>query len=425
VRPVATRRAIAVAVVVAAVAGNAALVGFAGAQTGRGAPPPTPVPPDGRPSPFPSVLVTPRDAVAVPTVAARSAILADLDDGTVLFRKAASTPLPIASLTKIMTAVVVLSRTSPGEVVRVSADAVFDRDDFGATSTLGLRAGERLTVRDLLYGMLLGSANDAAEALAIHVGGDVDGFVRLMNRRAAALGMRDTSFASPHGLDDRGRSTAEDLLVLLETAHGDPRFAAIVATRFHTIPAPQGPARRIQNRNALLWLYDGAIGTKTGLTLGAGPCLAAVAERDGRRLVAIVLGADGEAFSPAATLLNHGFEGFTEEIFMRAGQDAGVVDLIGGTVPVVAGEDLTASIPTAHLGRVRRTVRVMRGAAFPPAPGDRVATLVVSVPGLRVGSVPLVVPAVPPPDPVEGSWLARGLGALGRAAGEALGAIVG
>jgi len=422
VSPLAARRAVAGVLAAAVVAANVVLVGWAGAQTGPTVPPPTPVPGGSR-SPFPSVLETPRDAGPVPDVAAGSALLADLDDGTVLFRKAATTPRPIASLTKIMTALVVLTRTSLDDTVRIDPAAVFGRGDFGSGSSLGLRAGERISVRDLLYGLLLGSANDAAEALAIHVAGSIGRFVDVMDRRADALGMRDTSFASPHGLDDRGRSTAEDLLVLMRTAHDDPRFSRIVATRFHVIRSDRGPNRRIQNRNALLWLYEGAVGTKTGLTAGAGPCLAAVAGRDGRRLVAIVLDADGEAFSSAATLLNHGFDGFEEATFVRTGDPAGSVELPGGSVPVVAEEDLVAVIPTALADRVRRTTRVHRSAAFPPAPGERVATLVVSVPGLRIGAVPLVVPEVPPPAPASGTWWARGLGALARAVSEAVGGL--
>jgi D-alanyl-D-alanine carboxypeptidase len=324
-----------------------------------------------------------------------------------------------------MTALVVLRRAALGDVVRVDPDAVFDRGDFGSSSTLGLRPGERITVRNLLYALLLGSANDAAEALAIHVGGSVDGFVRMMDARARALGMRRTSFASPHGLDDRGRSTAEDVLRLVRAAHADPRFSEIVRSRFHRIPAPRGPARRIQNRNAMLWLYDGAIGTKTGLTAGAGPCLATVAERDGRRLVAIVLGAEREAFSPAATLLNHGFDGFRETTLVREGEQLGAVDLAGGSVPVVAADDLVASLPIDVADRVRRSIRVTPGAAFPPAPGERVATLVVGAPGLRLGAVALVVPAVPPPEPAPGPWWARGFRALVRAAGDAVGAVAG
>ncbi len=423
--PLAGRRAAASAVVVAVLATNVALIGLAGAQSGRNVPPPTPVPPDGRLSPFPSVLATPRDTVAAPAIGARAALLADLDDGTVLFDKAAAAPRPVASLTKIMTALVVLTRTSIDDVVRVDPAAVFGPRDFGASSTLGLRAGERIRVRDLLYGLLLGSANDAAEALAIHVSGSVGAFVELMNRRARALGMRDTSFASPHGLDDRGRSTAADLLVLLRAAHADPAFERIVATRFRTIPSPTGRPRRIQNRNAMLWLYDDAIGTKTGLTAGAGPCVAVVAERDGRRLVAIILGAEREAFSPAASLLNFGFDGFEETTVVRAGEELGSVDLVGGRVSVVASADLTVMVPRDHADRVRRTVRVAPEAAFPPQIGDRVATMIVTVPGARLGGVGLIVAAVPAPDPVSGSWWMRGLEALGGAAADAIGAVAG
>jgi D-alanyl-D-alanine carboxypeptidase (penicillin-binding protein 5/6) len=423
VSPLAGRRSIATAVVLVVAAANVALVASGGARAERDVPPPTPVPPDGSLSPFPTVLETPRDAVPVPTIPAASALLADLDDGTVLLRKAATVRRPIASLTKIMTALVVLARTRPDDIVRVDPDAVFASRDFGASSSLGLRGGERISVRNLLYAMLLGSANDAAEALAIHVSGSVDGFVAMMNRRARAIGLRDTSFASPHGLDDRGRSTASDVLILVREAHEDPVFSRIVATRFRSIPSPQGPPRRIQNRNAMLWLYDGAIGTKTGLTAGAGPCLVAVAERGDRRLVAIVLGSDGEAFSPAATLLDHGFDGFRKETFVRAGDDAGTVDLGAGSVPVVADADLTAFVPSGRVDQVRRRVRVARGAEFPPAAGDRVAQLVVSVPGLRLGSVDLVVRSVPAPEPADGSWWLRGLGALARAASDTIRAV--
>ncbi|HSL12168.1 MAG TPA: D-alanyl-D-alanine carboxypeptidase family protein [Actinomycetota bacterium] len=421
--PLAGRRSVAAVAIAVVVAANVAIVASAGAQAGNDAPPPTPVPPDGSLSPFPSVLRTPRDPVPPPTIAAGSALLADLEDGTVLFRRAATTPRPVASLTKVMTALVVLSRTTADEIVRVDPAAVYAPRDFGASSSLGLRPGERINVRNLLYGLLLGSANDAAEALAIHVGGTVERFVAMMNRRARALGMRDTSFASPHGLDDRGRSTAADLSILAREAHADPAFSRVVATRVRSIPAPTGPPRRIQNRNALLWLYDGAIGTKTGLTAGAGPCLMAVAERDGRRLVAIVLGASGDAFSPAASLLDHGFEGFRDSRLVRAGEDVGTVDLIGGSVPVVADADLTALVPTGQVDEVRRRIHVVRGAVFPPAPGDRVAELVVSVAGLRLGDVDLVVRSVPAPEPADGAWWMRGLGALVRAVSDAVEAV--
>jgi D-alanyl-D-alanine carboxypeptidase (penicillin-binding protein 5/6) len=317
--------------VVAGLGLQLALLGTASAE--RSGPPPTPVPPRGSPSPFPQTLDTPSDGVAPPRIGALSAVLADLDDGQVMFAKAPEIRRPIASLTKVMTALIVLDRLALDEVVVVSPDAVFEDDDFGASSTLGLRAGERRTVRELLDALMLQSANDAAVALAIEVSGSQQRFVELMNGRAHSLGLRDTVFFSPNGLDDRGRSTARDLLALTRAAASQPGFSRIVGSRFRTIPSPSGPPRRVQNRNALLWLYPGATGVKTGYTAGAGFCLIATAERDGRRLVAIVLGDRDEPFSDAAALLDHGFEGFRQETFVHAGEAIGTVAIRGGGAP--------------------------------------------------------------------------------------------
>ena len=415
------RRIVAAVVVAAFVAGPAALTSVA-APSGN-VPPPTPVPPKGSLSPFPTALATPANAMRAPTIDARSALLADAATGTLMDAKAPDLPVPIASLTKVMTALITLDRTEPGDVVTVDPRAVFDKGDYGASSTLGLQAGERISVENLLYGMLLGSANDAAVALAIHIAGSEDAFVKAMNARAHRLGMRHTDFRSANGLDDRGRSTARDLLILVRAAETTDGFDQITATKVRTIPAPSGPARRIQNRNALLWLYPGAFGTKTGSTALAGSCLIASARREGRRLVAIVLGARGEAFSDAAALLNYGFEGFTDQTFVSAGDDLGTLRIRGGAVPVVAGAGLTALVPTRMLGSVHRRIRATPGAAFPPPPGSRVGTLTVSIPGLAIGSVPLVVTSVPPPPSSGGPWWARAAGAVGRAVGEAVRAV--
>ena len=418
-----TRAAVALSIV-AGLALQLALLGTASAE--RSGPPPTPVPPRGSPSPFPQSLATPSDAVAAPRVDAAAVILADLDDGQVMFAKAAEVRRPIASLTKVMTALLVLQRRELDDMVTVPPAAVFDDDDYGASSTLGLRAGERRTVRELLDALMLQSANDAALALAIDVGGSEERFVELMNERARALGMRDTAFFSPNGLDDRGRSTTRDLLVLTRAAYAAEGFERIVSSKFRTIPAPQGPPRRVQNRNALLWLYPGATGAKTGFTAGAGYCLIATAERDGRQLVAIVLGDRNEAFSEAATLLDHGFEGYREETFVRAGEAIGTVAIRGGTVPVEAERAVTALVPTAQLDRVQERVSVSPRAVFPPAPGERVGTFKVTIPGVSLGSSPLLVSAVPPPPPAgDDPWWVRAAGAVGRAVGDAVEGLVG
>jgi D-alanyl-D-alanine carboxypeptidase (penicillin-binding protein 5/6) len=410
-----SRRAVALALAVTSAV--VALAGAGVADPGRDLPPPTPVPPRGSPSPFPSVLTTPADPLAAPVVSARGALLADLETGEILLERAADGPRPIASLTKIMTALVVLERTTLDDVVVVDPDAVFAPRDFGAGSTLGLRAGERVRVEDLLYGMMLGSANDAAAALAIHVAGSEDAFVRIMNRRAAALGMRRTRFASVHGLDDRGRSTPRDLLRLTMAAVLAPAFNRITAARFHSMPGPGPTDRRIQNRNVLLWLYDGSFGAKTGTTVGAGPCVVATATRDGRTLTAIVLHADGEPFSDAASLLNYGFEGFTETTVVRAGDPLGEVRIRGGRVGAEAGHDLVASVPTTALEGIQAEIRVDPDAVFPPAPGQPIGTVryVTTEPAGVLGSVPLVVSSVPAPAAEERPWWVRAAGAVGGA----------
>ena len=396
------------------------LAGLAAAAAGT-APPPTPVPPHGSLSPFPSALHTPADATARPGVSAASVALADLDTGQILFAKGSADPRAIASLTKIMTAVVVLARTQPDDMVTVMSDAVFGSDDYGASSTLKLHAGERISVRDLVYGMLLGSANDAAIALADHVAGSVDAFVRLMNRRAAALGLRKSHFDSANGLDDRGRSTASDLIRLTRAAYRSPVFAHVVATREHDVRSTAHVVRHIQNRNALLWLYPETIGAKTGTTAAAGECLDAVAERNGTRLVAVVLGAPEEPFSDAAALLNFGFNAFERTKVVARGAHEGVLGVRGGSVPVVAGGDLTALVEPSAPVRLRLVAD--RSVAFPPAPGDRIGTLHVSSSGTRLGDVPLLAAVAPLPPPPAGVWWSRTGKTLARGVADAVEAL--
>ncbi|MFN8232846.1 MAG: serine hydrolase [Actinomycetota bacterium] len=238
----------ALALVVVIVASQVSLIGFASAQLTP--PPPTPVPPDGSLSPFPTALDTPADPIAVPEVTAASAVLAELSTGQVLYAKDPRARRSIASLTKIMTAMLTLERADPRELVTVRPDAVID--DAGGVAALGLEAGERISVADLLDALMLQSANDAAIALADHVAGSERRFVRMMNRRAGRLGMVRTHFMSPNGLDDRGTSTALDLVTLTAAAYRTDGFGRIVAQMSASVPAPDGSTRELQNRNALL-----------------------------------------------------------------------------------------------------------------------------------------------------------------------------
>jgi D-alanyl-D-alanine carboxypeptidase (penicillin-binding protein 5/6) len=393
----------------------------------QGTPPPTPVPPNGSPSPFLTHLDVPGDPLAVPRIDARSALLLDLSVDQVLVRVSPDEPMPIASLTKLMTALLVLERDAGrlDRVVRVSGDAAFGRHDYGASSTLGLGAGERISIRDLLGGLLLGSANDAAEALAIEESGGVAAFVEDMNERARELGMRRTTFASPHGLDDRGRSTATDLSILLRAALEHPEFRDLVSRRSIRLRSGTGRPRTIQNRNVLLWLYPGATGVKTGSTTGAGFCLIATARRDGRSLAAILLGGRDEVFSDAAALLNHGFAAYSMRTLLEAGEPLGSIAIRGGTVPVVAGADLVALLRAGDEARVERTITPIRGAAYPPPPGSVLGEIRLRGPSGVLGSVPVRAADVGPPAAPRAPWWARAAAAVAGAVSAAIAGLFG
>ena len=383
----------------------------------QGGPPPTPVPPNGSPSPFISHLSTPADPIRVPRVDASAAILMDLDTGQVLFSKAPEQARPVASLTKLMTALVVLDKEKGhlDRTVRIHPDAVFHHGDYGGGSTLGLRPGERLSIRGLLTGLLLGSANDAAEALAIEEAGSVSAFVENMNARAKALGMSQTRFTSPHGLDDRGRSSAADLMLLLREASKSSTFHDLVRRRFAVVRSDSARPRRIQNRNVMLWLYPGASGVKTGFTAGAGFCLMVTAHRDEEELAAVVLGGGDEVFSDAAALLNHGFAAYERRTLVEEGEALGSVRVRGGEVPVVAGEGLAALVGVGASGAVERILKASPGAAYPPPSGSVVGTLRLTSSGAPVGTVTVLVADLEPPAEPTGSWWGRAAGALSEA----------
>jgi D-alanyl-D-alanine carboxypeptidase (penicillin-binding protein 5/6) len=242
-----------------------------------------------------------------PAVRAPAAILIDLRTGGVLFAKHPDQHRPIASISKIMTAILVLERARLSDVVAVSRTAA-----KAPPIDLGLKTRQRITVGDLLWGLLLWSGNDASVALAEHVSGSLPAFKRLMNARGQALGLRDTYFASPSGLDDHGYSTVRDVAVLARAALRSPMFAQIVATRRHWIPGPKGQIHRLQNLNELLRAYPGAIGVKTGYTEAAGNCVVGAATRGNSWLLAVVLGDPAHtrwraAYADIKKLLDYGF----------------------------------------------------------------------------------------------------------------------
>jgi D-alanyl-D-alanine carboxypeptidase len=239
---------------------------------------------------------------AIPPVEASAVLVGNGATGEILFGWRHAKELPIASITKIMTALVTLERADPADIVRVGGPA----PTIGG-STVGLHAGERISVRDLMAGLLVQSGNDAAYALAYHVGkGSVSRFVSLMNARARQLKLQDTHFARPDGLDARGHySSARDLFKLARVAMRKPLVREIARIKTTTISG----GRALRSWNDLLWSYRGTIGVKTGHTSGAGWCQVAAARRNGRTIYAIVLGGPsrGARNADLAELLDWGF----------------------------------------------------------------------------------------------------------------------
>jgi len=318
-----------------------------------------------------------------PTIRAAAATLEDLDTGQSLFDHRPYARRPIASLTKIMTALLVLERTDPTDLVRPHAHAA-----AASGSVLGLESGEHMSIRNLTYALMLQSSNDAAVALAERVGRTEAGFVALMNDEARSIGLRHSRFYSPNGLDDRGYSTASDLARLTRAAEGQAEFSTIVRTKERTITSVTGPRRHVQNRNILLWLYRGATGVKTGFTSPAGYCLVATAERDGRALVAVLLGEPSEerAFNDGAALLNFGFSAFSP-VTLRRGQAIGTVNVDGRPVGAQARSEFSRLIPKGQLPNVELRLIPKSGLHLPVRAGDRVGTLVLFLGAERLGSV--------------------------------------
>jgi len=250
----------------------------------------------------PGAVETTPPAIAPPRVGAPSVIVANFDTGEILFAKGPDDRRPIASLTKIMTAMVVMETTQPTDMVRVSKLA--ERQE---PTKLGLRRGQHMDVHDLLYALLLHSANDAAVAFAEHVSDSVSSFDDLMTQRAIGLGLTDTWFASPSGLNDSGYSSARDVATMTRWAYNSPTFASIVATKSYKLEMPDGKHVRLRNLNDLLFDYPGAIGVKTGYTSRSHWSLVGVAKRGDTRIMVVLLGDPGKPFRDGSRLLDWGF----------------------------------------------------------------------------------------------------------------------
>lgn len=337
----------------------------------------------------PVVLLAPA-ASAAPKgpggIEARAWIVVDARDGTVLASKGAERRSAIASTTKLMTAYVAMKELGPEKVVSAAP-----YEPIYGESLLGLQEGERVSVHDLLYGLMLVSGNDAAHTLAVAAAGSEARFVGQMNRYAAALGLADTHYANSIGLDQRGNySTAADLATLTRRLQRLPTFARIADTRSARLPSLD-PPRRIENSNDLLAMVPWATGVKTGHTFDAGYVLVASGERDGVSLVSVTIGSPTEEsrFHENLELLEYGFSQYQRRLPIRRGQDLAEPEIrwSGGRLPLRAERSLQVGVRRGE--RLDLRVRAPEEVEGPIRRGARLGSATVFVAGRKIGTVPL------------------------------------
>ena len=338
---------------------------------------------------------------AGPEVSAQSAVVLTADTGTVLFEKDGHTPRPVASTTKIMTALLAL------EAAQEQGDPLVDiTQEMVAVegSSMGLQAGDSISLTGLAAGMLLASGNDAANAAALYLDGSLESFAARMNQRAAALGMEDTHFVTPSGLDGEDAqglghlSTAYDMALLARAALEDQAFRQLCSSPSLAVEFAE-PVKRVTytNHNKLLAQYQGCVGVKTGFTKEAGRCLVSAAERDGALLIAVTLNAPND-WEDHAALLDYGFT--QVEPYPLAGGDVRLtVPVVGSPVEVVSlrgsnGGEVT--LPLGQGAQVERVVRVPKFLYAPVEAGEQVGEICWYLEGQLLGSAPLTAAGAAP-----------------------------
>jgi len=237
------------------------------------------------------IVETAKTLAEEPKLNSRVALIYDRASGRILYEKNGNKQTPMASTTKIMTAIIVIEHGNLEEIVNINAKAAGT-----GGSRLGLKKNDKITVRDLLYGLMLKSGNDAAVALAIHIGGSIEGFAELMNNKAQEMGLVNTHFVTPHGLDMEGHyTTAYELAKITDYALKIDKIKEIVSTKTYTVTI-NGYSKNIANTNELLGSLNGVYGVKTGFTNGAGRCLVTVCKRGDLDIITVVIGADTKKY---------------------------------------------------------------------------------------------------------------------------------
>jgi D-alanyl-D-alanine carboxypeptidase (penicillin-binding protein 5/6) len=327
-------------------------------------------------------------------VTGRSSILMDLESGQILFERNSHERLAIASITKIMTAMVAMDRGNLDSVITVGPE-VLDRKKIYGT-LIFLAPGEEFTLQQLLAAMLMNSANDAAVAIAKSIGGSEEAFIQMMNQKAEDLGLKDTHFINPHGLSEIGHySSAYDMAIITRSALENSALAAIVKTKEADFPRTQQGMvpNHLQNRNKLLWQYEGADGVKTGYTDLAGNTIVASATRNDRQLLAVILKGTSllDSYNDASVLLDYGFNHFNNKLIVSRSQTITSVKLkYGLTVELGPAKDIYVTVASNQKVPDYQIKAVPVPVELPVNAGDQLGWADVFLAGNYIQTVPLV-----------------------------------
>ncbi len=335
-----------------------------------------------------NVSVTKADGLKV---SARSAILLEASTGRVLYQQNAYAKMPMASTTKIMTALVALENGNLGDTVVVSRNASGIEG-----SSIWLSEGESMSLSDMLFGLMLASGNDAAIAIAEHIGGTVENFVVMMNKKANEIGAYNTNFANPNGLPaDNHYTTAYDLALISAYAMQNKAFCQIVKTQYKTLPWEGHEWDRVvKNKNKILWNYEGGNGIKTGFTEDAGRCLAAAAQRNDMQLVSVVLSAP-DMFNDSMALFDYGFNNYQNSLIVKAGDFVGDIEVEQGvedSFPIYTTQDIYYPLTNEEIGQLERRVYIEQSINAPVEKGQPVGHIDLWLGENKIESVALCAP---------------------------------
>ncbi|MBD2861357.1 D-alanyl-D-alanine carboxypeptidase [Paenibacillus sp. IB182363] len=332
------------------------------------------------------LLIWPQWTMAAPTgvqTSAEAAALVDVTSGRLIVSKNGDKQMRIASLTKIMTAIVAIEHGTLSDQVEVSGRAAGKEG-----SSIYLRAGEKMSLENILYGLMLRSGNDAATAIAEHVGGSLEGFVYLMNETAELAGMTRSQFKNPSGLDEEGHySTASDMAKLTAYALRNPVFRDIVKTKTKSAPNPHEDWDYTwMNKNKMLSIYEGADGVKTGYTKLAKRCLVSSATREGQQIAVVTLN-DPNDWLDHKKLLDYGFANYPLRDLVHRGDKI-------ENLPVAVGRTFSYPLYEEESGLIRKEAVLLDPATPEYRLGER-GTLFFYLSGTPIGSVPLYAEGSP------------------------------